>query len=172
MIAKALPGKYQLQTELNIAAPVSEVWDVLADFSTPDTWAAQVTKSYSHDPKQDRGVGAGRHCDIEGFGSIEEIITEWQEGKTLTYSITPLGPLGVSYSRWSVIPVDNTSSKLTVEFSYNVRFGPIGWLMHKLIMQAKLASAFPQGPAALKKRIETGKLLRPRRSKPGQPQLA
>ena len=73
MTEKKLPGKYYLQAGLNLAVPAAKVWEVLADFSVVDTWAPQVTRSYALDG-QDRGLGAGRHCDIKGFGSVDERI--------------------------------------------------------------------------------------------------
>lgn len=170
MTQARLPGKYSLVEEITINAPAPDVWDVLADFSAVDTWAPQVSRSYALGHR-DRGLGAGRHCDIQGFGGIDETVTDWSEGRSLSYRVTPLGPLGISNSRWTVVDLGNARSKLIVEFSYDVRFGVLGRLMHVLLMRSKLERAFPQGPQALKTRVETGKPIRPRRAEAGAPQL-
>ena len=170
MNQKKLPGKFHIVESLKIRATVTDVWGVIADFSAVDTWAPQVTKSYALGTR-DRDVGAKRHCDIKGFGGIDEVVIEWIEGRGLTYRVTPLGPLGVSYNRWTVEELNETSSEVTVELSYDVRFGVIGKLLHKVMMRRKLEQAFLQGLKALKTRVETGKLVRPRRSVPGIPQL-
>ena len=119
----------------------------------------------------DQGVGAIRHCDIKGFGGIDETITEWTDGRSYTYRVTPLGPLDVAHSRWTVRAIDETSSELIVEFGYDVRFGLFGKLLHKIIMRKKLEQTIPQTLDALKRRVETGMLVRPRRSPPGARQL-
>lgn len=164
-----LPGKFHIRADLIVHASASEVWKVIADFSAVDTWAPQVTTSYAIG-EQDRGVGAQRHCDIKGFGSIQEEITEWIDGRSLTYRVTPLGPLGVSYNRWTVDEVSDSSCAVVVELGYNVRFGVIGRLMHASMMRRKLQQAFPKSLEALKARAETGELVRPRRSSPHAPQ--
>lgn len=164
-------GSYIISTTGRLSAPAGEIWDVLADFSAVDTWAPQVTQSYQLGDKH-TGVGAQRHCDIAGFGSIDEIITEWIDGKSLTYEVTPLGPLGVSYNRWSVMPLSDSESLVVVELSYDVRFGLFGKLLHALMMRGKLEEAFPKGLGALKERVESKALVRTRRAPLGQPQLA
>lgn len=167
MNQKKLPGKFHLAADVVVRAPAKKVWDVLADFSAADTWAPQVTKSYALGTK-DRGEGAVRHCDIKGFGSVSEEVTEWFEGRSFVYSVTPLGPLGVAHSRWTVLEMDDSSSRVSVEFGYDVRFGVFGSLLHKLMMRPKLEAAIPQTLVALKARVETGTLVRPRRSRPDE----
>ena len=170
MNQKELPGKFQLAADVVVRTPAKKVWDVLADFSAADTWAPQVTKSYALGTT-DRGEGAARHCDIKGFGSVSEVVTEWIEGRSFVYRVTPLGPLGVAHSRWSVREIDSSSSRVSVEFGYDVRFGVLGSLLHKLVMRPKLEAAIPQTLIALKARVETGTLVRPRRSRPDEAQL-
>lgn len=165
-----LPGKFRLSARKIVQAPARNVWEVVADFPAVETWAPQVTKSYALGAKE-RGVGAERHCDIKGFGGIDEAITEWTEGRSLAYRVTPLGPLGVSYSRWTVNEINDTSSEVLVELSYDLRFGLFGRVLHKIMMRRKLKQAFSKSLEALKKRVETGMLVRPRRSAHGGPQL-
>ncbi|MFY0616149.1 SRPBCC family protein [Shimia sp.] len=167
---KTLYGRHTLKTEVAVNAPVEQVWEVLSDFSAPDTYAEQVTLSYSLTPDK-HGLGEARHCDIKGFGSIQEEIIAWQDGRSLTYSVTPLGPLGKSVSRWTVDPDGDDRAKITVELGYDLRFGPLGWLMHVLVMRRALQKAIPQGPEALKTRVETGNSIRQRRAPVGQPQM-
>ena len=170
MNERDLPGRFHIAAEVVVQTSAKNVWDVIADFSAVDTWAPQVTKSYVLG-KKDHGVGAERYCDIKGFGSIEEVITEWIDGRSLTYRVTPLGPLGVSYNRWTVVKIDESSCEVVVELGYDVRFGVVGKLMHSVMMRRKLEHAFPKSLQALKIRAETGKLVRARRSPAHLPQL-
>ena len=154
MKAPRLPGKYEIKTEIIINSPTSAVWNVLKDFGNVSDWAPTVSKSYYLDAKTS-GIGTGRHCDIEGFGSIQEYITDWQEGKGFAYSVTPLGPLAKSNSSWWLSRIDDHTTKLEVIFSYDLRFGLLGKVLHKLIMRNKLEQSLPETVAATKKHVET-----------------
>jgi len=57
------------------------------------------------------------------------------------------------------------------ETACDFRWWPVGWLMHALLVLRLLKKAIPQGPLAVKKRVETGRTVRPRRASIGQPQL-
>lgn len=158
-----LPGKYEVKTSIIINTPTAVVWNVLKDFGNVSDWAPSVTKSYYLNAKTS-GVGTGRHCDIEGFGSIQEYVTDWQEGKGFTYSVTPLGPLAESNSSWWLSRIDDQTTELQVTFSYDIRFGLLGKILHKFIMRKKLEQSLPETVAATKKHVEANYKLEP--SKP------
>jgi len=166
MQAQKLPGKYAVNTSIIINTPSSAVWEVLKEFGTVSEWAPTVTKSYYLNSKTS-GVGTARHCDIQGFGGIQETVTDWQEGKGFTYSVTPLGPLAASNSRWNISSVDDQTSKLEVTLSYDIRFGILGKILHKLVMRKKLEQALPETLSATKKHVEKTYLLNN-----NQPQLS
>lgn len=116
MSALKLKGKYRLKAEVPVNAPVDKVWEVLADFSAPDTFAEGVTLAYSLTPDT-QGLGEVRHCDLKGFGGIQETVVEWDDGRSLTYEVTPVGPLARSVSRWSVEPAASGRSKIVTEIA-------------------------------------------------------
>ena len=152
MKATQLPGKYEVRSEVIINAPTDAVWDVLKEFGSVSDWAPAVSKSYYLD-SQTSGVGTGRHCDIDGLGSIDEVVTDWQEGVGFTYSVTPLGPLDKSNSSWRLTPVSDSKTKLEVILSYDLRFGLLGKVLHKLVMRRKLEQSLPDTLAAFRERL-------------------
>ena len=152
MKAPQLPGKYEVKSEVIINGSTVAVWDVLKEFGSVSDWAPAVSKSYYLD-SQTSGVGTGRHCDIDGFGSIDEIVTDWQEGVGFTYSVTPLGPLAKSNSSWHLTRISDQRTKLQVSFSYDLRFGMLGRILHKLVMRRKLEQSLPDTLAAFQKRL-------------------
>ena len=152
MKAAKLAGKYEVQSEVTIDASTDEVWDVLKEFGSVSDWAPSVSKSYYLD-SQTSGVGTGRHCDIDGLGSIDEVVTDWQEGVGFTYSVTPLGPLDKSNSSWRLTRVSAGKTKLQVTFNYDLRFGFLGKVLHKLVMRKKLEQSLPDTLAAFKTRL-------------------
>jgi len=155
-----LDKPYLIKSNITINAPLSKVWSVLADFNDVYTWAPTVTHSSGLDEKTNQ-VGAGRHCKIEGFGAIDEVITQWQENKGFTYTISDLGPFTGGLSRWTLIQESQNKTSINVEFGYELRFSFIGRLLHKLVMRRKLETGFPETLKALKNRVESGRLVRP-----------
>ena len=161
MKAPTLAGKYRLVARIDNDASQKKSWEVLEDFNNVYTWAPGVTESHGIG-KGDKQIGAGRHCKLDGFGEIDEYITHWQEGTGFVYDVSPLGPLHNALSSWWLTPIDETSTRLEVVFSYNIRFGLFGRIMHKLIMRGKLEKSLPETLQSVKKRIETGASIRPR----------
>ena len=155
-----LPGLFKVTSKLTIKANKDKVWQVLKDFPNVYTWAPSVKNSYALNSKE-QGVGAGRYCELDGFGEIEEMVTQWNEGEGFVYDVTPLGPLNNAFSSWWLAEMNNGTTVLTVTLSYDIRFGVFGKMMHKLVMRKKLEDSLPTALEALKERVETGKLVRP-----------
>lgn len=153
MNAPQLSGKYEVRSEIIINASTTEVWDVLKDFGNVSDWAPSVSNSY-YLGSQMSGVGTGRHCVIDGFGSLDEYVTQWQEGVGFSYSATPLGPLNKSNSSWWLSRVSDEETKLEVVLSYDLRFGLFGKILHKLVMRRKLEQSLPQTLTATKNHVE------------------
>ena len=65
-------------TDINIDAPVEEVWKVLADVGTISEWNPGVRESYttSDDPS---GLGATRFCDLGGKNFVNEQVVQWED---------------------------------------------------------------------------------------------
>ena len=146
--------KYSAATKIVMNASQKQAWQVLQDFSSVHTWAPAVSDSYQIG-KEQKGVGHGRHCDIDGFGGIDEIITQWNEGKGFEYSVTPLGPLAASSSQWKLVKMGETHTRLEVTLSYNLRFGIFGKLLHALVMKSKLQTSLKETGEAVKDRVES-----------------
>lgn len=142
------------ESHIVIDAPVEKVWEVLADFGNVYRWAPTVTKSYSTS-ENNSGQDASRHCDVAGFGSIEETVTEWNDGQKFEYSFTGAGPISGGYSSWSV-KAQGDKTVVYTTLRYGVRFGPIGSLMNALIIRRKLRQSLATTLEGLKQHVKTG----------------
>jgi hypothetical protein len=80
-------------------------------------------------------VGAGRNCKIEGFGTIDEVLTQWHENEGFTYTISDLGSLTGGVSRWTVSKTENNQALIEVAFGYNLWCSLFGKILHKLVMR-------------------------------------
>ena len=147
----------KVEGQVVIDAPVEKVWEVLADFSDVYRWAPSVTKSYSTS-ESSSGPEASRHCEIAGFGGIEETITQWNDGQSFTYSFSGAGPVSGGTSSWSVKRQGDKTLVHTI-VDYSLRFGPIGSLMNALIIRRKIRQGLVMGLQGLNHHVRTGELI-------------
>ncbi len=141
------------QTKIN--APANEVWGAIADFGGVYKWAPNVASSYST-TEANGGVGAGRHCEVLGFGGIDEEIVDWKEGHGYKYQVENIGPIGKLVNEWSVTS-DGNNSVVTTIVSYRMKFGIMGALMDKLMVRRSIRKAMAQAQDGLKGYLETRK---------------
>ena len=150
---------YKVESKIVIDSPVENVWSVLADFGQVSKWAPSVTHSYSTSV-ENSGPDAARHCDVKGFGGVEENITEWNEGRNFSYSVTGVGPISEANSTWSVTPMGD-KTQVYVDFRYVVRFGFVGAMMNSMMMRRKIRQGLDKTLEGLKQHIKTGELIGP-----------
>lgn len=152
MKSPKLNGAYEVVTSVDINAPMLDAWKVLRDFHNV-SWAPGVKASHAIG-KSEIGVGAGRHCTLDGFGEIDEYITQWFEGQGFVYSLSPLGPLHQAQSSWCLEQLGDSNCRLKLVLSYDIRFSVLGKFMHLLLMRKKLEGSLPQTAQAVKDRVE------------------
>ena len=139
--------------QIEINASADEVWGAIADFGGVYKWAPNVTSSYST-TEANGGVGAGRHCEVQGFGGIDEEIVDWKEGHSYRYQVENIGPIGKLVNEWSVTS-DGDNSLVTTSASYRMRFGIMGALMDRLMVRRSIRKAMAQSQGGLKVYVET-----------------
>ena len=144
----------KVEAQIVIDAPVQKVWEVLADFGGVHRWAPSVTNSYSTS-KNNGGPEGSRHCDIAGFGSVEEYITEWNKGRDFTYDFTGVGPISEGNSTWSVKP-QGDKTLVYVDLRYGLRFGPLGALMNVLFLRRKIEQGLVKSLQGLRHYVKSG----------------
>ena len=143
--------------QIVIDAPAERVWEVLADFGGVEKWAPGVARSYSTSDSNS-GDDAARHCDIPGFGGVEEYITEWNEGVGFTYRVEPFGLIDESTSTWKITPQGDMTLVYT-ELNVNMRYGVLGSLMERLFVKRKIENGTRNALAGLKRHVLTGELI-------------
>ncbi|KZL15853.1 Polyketide cyclase / dehydrase and lipid transport [Pseudovibrio axinellae] len=163
---------HAVSTETEINGSAAEVWEVLADFSAVDTWVPFVESSHIEGTVE-RGVGIERRCDIGKAGNISETVIDWQEGESLSYRVSGFGPMKGLLNKWTVVETSPSTSLVTVELRYKVKFGLLGRLLNFLVLARVLKKRVGSGAVMLlKKRVETGEVVRPRRAPVGHPQTS
>jgi uncharacterized protein YndB with AHSA1/START domain len=117
----------------DIEAPRSAVWAVLADFPNIADWNSGVKVSRSTSDAGE-GVGATRHCDLAPVGALEETITEWSPEDKLVISIDSAAKLPIKSGLVTFdLDADGDTTRTTLTYEYEPKFGPIGSLSGPVI---------------------------------------
>lgn len=144
---------------ITVEAPAAQVWEALADFGGVVRYNPNVTASYLTGDLA-TGVGATRHCDLTFPGAtVEERITSWQEGRAYVaeiYSGEKTPPFRHAQATLEVEPLGSEASTVTATLDYDLRFGPVGALMDRLMVSPKFGPAFGRLLVGLKHHVETG----------------
>ncbi len=142
----------------HIDAPKAQVWEVLADLGSIAKWSPGVTASHCTSEAQ-RGEGATRHCDIEGMGGkpayLEERAFDWREGEGFKIDVYETNlPIKRNVVTFSLSESDDGT---IVEASpdYELKFGPIGSLMDKLMVRRRFEAGMEGLLAGLKNDVES-----------------
>ncbi len=152
--------------EINVNA--HSVWAVLDDFESiykfnPDVKNSELLSI------QKTGIGAKRTCFFYDGTSLKETITDYKASSFYEYELSDFKlPLKSASCRWSVIPVNEHSCTVKASLTFTPKFGPLGWLMAKLLIKPTLTKAFKGVFKGLDDHIRTGKIV----SKDGSLQAA
>ena len=145
----------QITKRVRIAALKEKVWETLSDFGGVYKWAPNVLHSRCT-TEATEGVGAERHCDIEGFGAVGERVTEWEEGRSIGITFTQApGPIKTLNGRASLRDVGG-DTVVAFTLNYQMKFGPVGALMDWLMVRRKMSGTAARSLAGLKHYVETG----------------
>ena len=143
--------------QIHVDAPTEKVWNILADFGGVYRYSPGVRSSHSTS-QVNGGVGATRHCDLLPAGSVEERIVEWTEGQSYTLEIyegkgTP--PFKHAVATLKLKP-EAGGTRVFASLDYSLKYGPVGAVMDKVMVQRFLDKGFQGLLSGLKHHAETG----------------
>ncbi len=144
------------ETEIEIDAPVEEVWRALADIGDIYRWNPGVVKSHATTDKV-TGIGAGRHCDLGGKNYLDEEVVEWENQKQLTMRIIGTNmPFKTADIRFVLRADNERSTVVSVSPEYTLKFGVLGKIMYILLVRLTDIKCMNNMLKGLKTFIETG----------------
>jgi len=133
-----------LQRTLTIPAPAAAVWNTLKDFGGIHRWHPKVERSPLLSSNNE-GLGAERVCHFHDGTSVREEIVEYIDGQRMRVSLSEFSmPLERADAILEVRAVSATSSEVTMTMDYDVKYGPLGWVMNNLMMQPMLGKLLGQ----------------------------
>jgi hypothetical protein len=146
-----------ISREIEITKSKEEVWNAIAKFGDICHGSPGVLKSHVTSEQQE-GVGATRHCDFAAMGaSVEERITAWEDGKSLSVEIYEFNKLPGMKTAYADFMVREESGKtiLRADFHYSMKNAFFD-MMNISMMKKMNIKNWNSVLAGHKKYIETG----------------
>lgn len=134
-----------------IHAPVSKVWEVLADIGTISQWNPGVKASHLTSNLQ--GIGASRHCNLGRGNFLDEQVINWQPEKAITFRITKTNlPMGADiHFRLEPTP---RGTRVEVQPIYTLKHGILGLLLDTLVVKQTYTKGMQALVDGLKQHVE------------------
>jgi uncharacterized protein YndB with AHSA1/START domain len=144
---------HTFSTQTTIKAPVTEVWETLADIGSIYQWNPGVIESHTTS-KPETGPGASRHCDLGGNNYLDEEVAEWQPEKKITMRITDTNLPFKSADIRFTLQANDIGTVVTVSPLYELKFGLLGRLLNQIYVENNYKSGMEKLLAGLKNFIE------------------
>jgi hypothetical protein len=115
-----------ITVQRRMTAGTGSVWTLFADFpNLANHWSGLRSTTAIGD--QTSGVGARRHVELKPFGSMDESVTVWEEGRRIDTLNRPGMSVPFNHAESSLLlePADN-GTLATFDYRYVPRGGPIG----------------------------------------------
>jgi len=141
-----------MRSDMVIGAPRHLAWEALADLEGVSRWnpAVDVAECVS---EARRGLGARRRCYMHPSGWMVESVIEWEPEQVIAFAIENAPPIRTALARF-VLSDDEAGTRLQATFNYEVRFGPLGPVIDRLIVHRQLSSTWNDGMEGLRRHLE------------------
>ena len=128
-----------IQHDLDARCSPDRVWALLADLEAVQRYNPGV-RAASIEGDRRSGVGAMRVCELAPKGRVVERVTVWEHERALGLEVAQ-SDWPIHFMRWVTrIEPRGEGTRISQELEYRVKFGPIGWLLDRLVMKRKLRS--------------------------------
>lgn len=139
-------------------APRSVVWEKLSDFGNVHIFHPTVEKSALVGGRQ-CGLGARRTCTFyDGKGQVEEEITGWQEGKSMSVALRDGSmPVKQAVIRFDLEEAGSNATRLTLHAEFEMKWGLLGKIMGPVMMKPMMKKMLGDVLDGLDTHCRTGK---------------
>ena len=143
----------RLSTDLMIDAPRHMVWDALVDIEAVVMWNPGID-DVECVSRMRSGIGATRRCYTHPTGWMTESVTAWVDGELIVFDVEDAAPLKNGTARYQLAD-ERGGTRLTASFEYEVKLGPLGPVIDRLIVHKQLSAAWNSALEGLKDYTET-----------------
>lgn len=151
-----------MESSITINASKETVWSVLANLGGVVNYHPFIDNSY-YNTDATEGTGAGRVCEFNNGMKINERAIHWNDGTSYTLAIEfitgPVPPIKDIRGTLMVEQAEANTSKVTMRMDYKTRFGIIGKVMDRRMVQPQYGRMLDGIMAGLKHHVETGEVV-------------
>jgi len=146
----------QLSSKATVHAPLARVWETLADVGTIAQWHPGVERSPVLSTNR-TGLGATRRVELyDGTSAVEEV-TSLDEGRAVTVSMSDFTmPLSRGAATFEVEADGDGRTLVTMTMDYEMKYGPLGWLMNVVMMRPIMGKLLASVLSGLDHHLVTG----------------
>jgi len=149
-----------VEVNRKIDFPKETIWDTLKNFGGIYKYHPLVNNSFVLNGR-DSGLGAERMCEFNDGNKIKERIIDYTEGEEYIVDIFEKGsfPLKKAVATINVVELDEGNSEVKFKMEFKPKFGILGWLMAKGMMEKQFKKILSQVLFGLEKHIKTGNIV-------------
>jgi uncharacterized membrane protein len=157
-----------IEHTIEIDAPIDLVWNKISNLADIQNWTKAVKESHFHTEIK-RGIGAGRTCDVPGFGTLVENVLDWDEGKSFRLSLEGL-PFFIKEASggWRLEELGPNRTRGITSIDLKTRFWPIGALLEKFALGPQFHKTIKGAQREFKAYVE-GSVEETKTAQPGRP---
>ena len=146
-----------IERTVDIDASAEQAWSVLGRFMHIDEFHPRVGQ-VDVLSEATSGLGASRRCHFKDGTSVVEKVIDWQEGRAYSVELSGFSmPLNKAIATFAIAPLGPNRCQLKMGMNFEVKYGPIGWLMGQTMMRKMMGSLFLVILRGLEDRVVNGK---------------
>jgi hypothetical protein len=150
------PSVITTERTLDINTSAERVWSVLGKFMHIDEFHPRVSK-VDVLSEAAAGVGASRRCHFKDGSSVVERVIDWQDGGSYSVELSEFSlPLKRAVATLGVESLGPERSRLKMGMEFQVKYGPVGWLMGQMMMKRMMGRLFLVVLHGLENRVANG----------------
>jgi len=154
MALRGYPAMTTFSESIMIDTGPAGVWAVLSDVGGISDWNEGVKESHLIDGSN-RGLGAQRYCGLGGKNYIHESVVTFDEERAITMRIDETNlPFKSADIHFTLEPV-GTQTRVTVLPVYELKYGLLGQLMDKMMVEKKYRTGMVGLLNGLKAHVES-----------------
>ncbi|MCO4746122.1 MAG: SRPBCC family protein [Proteobacteria bacterium] len=143
-----------------VDAPVERVWGVLSDFGGIHRYHPGVETSPITAGTPSSGVGSERVCNLYDGNNLRERVTESVHGKRLVIEVVDSSmPMKSAGGAFDLRATGEGKTELTITMDYALKFGALGMIMDKLVLERSMTKALDAMLAGLNQHMRTGETI-------------
>lgn len=133
--------------------PPERVWALLSNLEAVQRYNPTVRTAAIRGERR-TGIGAERDCALLPNGRVVERVIHWEDGRAVGLEVAE-SDWPIHFMRWvTYIEPNGSGTRITQDLEYQVKFGPLGWLLDRLVMRRALRTTIDAVLESLVKHAE------------------